>query len=119
MDVQELFEQRNMTANKLKEVIRDLGYTKISLSQKSGIGKETIDHLLSANINDKILFEKSILRILEILNLTVDEMMNYQIRHPKTNTAPHFLPFDHQISEKASKQYDLLLDIVDLCVLYY
>ena len=34
MKFDELFEQRSLVASKLKDCIRDLGYTKVSLLQK-------------------------------------------------------------------------------------
>ena len=47
MRFDELFEQRSMVASKLKECIRDMGYTKISFAKKAEISRPTLDKLLN------------------------------------------------------------------------
>ena len=43
MRFDELFEQRSLVASKLKECIRDKGYTKVSFASKAGISCSTLD----------------------------------------------------------------------------
>ena len=47
MRFDELFEQRSLVASKLKECIRDKGYTKVSFAGKADISRPTLDKLLN------------------------------------------------------------------------
>ena len=41
MKFDELFEQRSLVASKLKDCIRDMGYTKVSFASKADISRPT------------------------------------------------------------------------------
>jgi hypothetical protein len=47
--------------------------------------------------------------------------MFYHSASAKTVTAVYSknAPADHEMSDTAKKQYDLLLDVIDLCTIYY
>lgn len=121
MTFDELFDQRGCVALKLKECIRDKGYTKVSFTQKSGISRPTLDKLLSGSINNKTTFDRHMQKILKVLRMSVDDLMFYSAQPRRTSTVVYSqnAPEDHEMSENARKQYDLLLDIVDLCAIYY
>jgi transcriptional regulator with XRE-family HTH domain len=121
MRFDELFEQRSLVASKLKECIRDMGYTKVSFARKADISRPTLDKLLNGNIDSKSTFDRHLQKILKILNMSVDELMLYHPVSVKTVTAVYSqnAPADHEMSDKAKKQYDLLLDVIDLCTIYY
>ena len=42
MKFDELFEQRSLVASKLKDCIRDMGYTKVSFASKADISRPTL-----------------------------------------------------------------------------
>ena len=120
MRFQELFDQRDVVASKLKDCIRDLGYTKVSFSAKTGISRPTIDRLLNADIANRNTFEKHMQKILAALNFSVDDLIFYNAKPQKADAFySQSAPLDHQMNEKAKEQYNLLLDIVDLCAIYY
>ena len=101
MKFDELFEQRSLVASKLKDCIRDLGYTKVSFASKADISRPTLDKLL---------------------NMTVEELMLYHSAPVKIDAQAVFsqnAPMDHEMSDTAKKQYNLLLDVIDLCAIYY
>ena len=50
MKFDELFEQRSLVASKLKDCIRDMGYTKVSFAAKADISRPTLDKLLNTEI---------------------------------------------------------------------
>ncbi|MGN0167880.1 MAG: helix-turn-helix domain-containing protein [Acetatifactor sp.] len=122
MKFDELFEQRGLVASKLKECIRDKGYTKVSFAGKADISRPTLDKLLNGSINSKSSFDRHLQKILKILNMSADDLMLYHSVPAKPVTAAVFsqnAPMDHEMSETAKKQYNLLLDIIDLCAIYY
>jgi transcriptional regulator with XRE-family HTH domain len=121
MRFDELFEQRSLVASKLKACIRDMGYTKVSFASKADISRPTLDKLLNGSINNKSTFNRHLNKILKMLNMSVDELMFYQSVSPKTVTVVYSqnAPADHEMSETAKKQYNLLLDVIDLCAIYY
>ena len=121
MRFDELFEQRSLVALKLKECIRDKGYTKVSFAKKSGISRPTLDKLLNGSIDSKASFDRHLQKILKMMNMTVEELILYSAQGSRQVEAVYSknAPGDHKMSDTAKKQYDLLLDIIDLCAVYY
>lgn len=117
-----LFEQRALVSEKLKECIRDKGYTKVSFAKKTDISRPTLDKLLSGTIDNKSTFDKHLQKILLVLGMTSDELLFYSGNiQPERVEAVYSLnaPTDYVMDEKARKQYSLLMDILDLCTIYY
>ena len=82
----------------------------------------TLDKLLNGSIDNKKSFDRHLQKILKLLNMSVDDLMFYHSAPVKAVTAIVFsqnAPVDHEMSETAKKQYDLLLDVIDLCAIYY
>ena len=121
MKFDELFEQRSLVAAKLKDCIRDKGYTKVSFGGKADISRPTLDKLLNGSINNKSSFDKHLQKILKLLNMTAEELMLYHSASTKPVTAVYSwnAPKNYEMSDVAKKQYGLLLDVVDLCAIYY
>lgn len=122
MKFDELFEQRDMVALKLKECIRDRGYTKVSFASKADISRPTLDKLLNGSITNKSTFNRHLQKILKLLDMSVDDLLFYHSMPVKTASATVFsqnAPLNHEMNETAKKEYNLLLDIIDLCVIYY
>ena len=122
MKFDELFEQRSLVASKLKDCIREMGYTKVSFAAKADISRPTLDKLLNGSINNKSSFDRHLQKILKMLNMSVEELIFYHQTPAQTATATVFsqnAPMDHEMSEIAQKQYNLLLNVIDLCAIYY
>lgn len=122
MRFDDLFEQRILVAEKLKICIRDKGYTKVSFSKKTGISRPTLDRLLSGTVDNKNTFERHLQKILPVLKVTVDELLFYRTVSEQKNIEVVYSlnePLDYSMNQKAKKQYELLLDILDLCTIYY
>ena len=122
MRFDELFEQRSLVASKLKECIRDRGYTKVSFSSKADISRPTLDRLLNGTVDSESTFDRHLQKILKVLNMSVEELLLYHSVSAKPVTTTVFsqnAPLEHAMSEKAQKQYNLLLDVIDLCEIYY
>ena len=121
MKFDELFEQRNIVAVKLKECLRDRGFTKVSFAKKTDISRPTLDKILSGNIDSKTTFDRHMQKIMKSLDMSIEDLMFYSSkkeRHAMTVYSQN-MPENHEMSEKAKKQYDLMLDVVDLCSIYY
>lgn len=122
MSFDELFEQRSLVASKLKSCIRDKGYTKISFASKAEISRPTLDRLLKGDVDNKSTFDRHLQKILKVLNMSVEELLFYRATSTKPVTATVFsqnASIEHKMGETAKKQYDLLLDVIDLCEIYY
>ncbi len=122
MKFDELFEQRSLVASKLKECIRDKGYMKVSFASKADISRPTLDKLLNGAIDSKSTFDRHLQKILKLLNMSVDELMFYHSASAKPATVTVFsqnAPLEYEMSETAKQQYNLLLDVIDLCAIYY
>lgn len=117
-----LFEQRALVAEKLKASIRDMGYSKVSFAKKIDISRPTLDKLLSGTIDNKSTFDKHIQKVLLVLEMTSDELLFYSsnLQQEKVEAVYSLnAPTDYVMTEKAKKQYGLLMDVLDLCTIYY
>lgn len=120
MHFDDLFEQRNLVATKLKACLRAQGYTKVSFAKKADISRPTLDRLLHGDIDNKCTFDKHLQKILSVLNLSAEGLLFFE-ESPKAVDAVYSqnTPDDYQMSERAKKQYGLLMDILELCAIYY
>lgn len=121
MKFDELFEQRALVASKLKECIKDKGFTKVSFSKRTDISRPTLDKLLAGSIDNKTSFDKHLQKILQILNMSPSDLILYtstSIQNVEVVFSQN-APIDHEMSGEAKKQYNLLLDVIDLCEIYY
>ena len=122
MKFDELFEQRSLVASKLKECIRAMGYTKVSFAAKADISRPTLDKLLNGSIDSKSSFDRHLQKILKLLNMTAEDLMLYHSAPSKLSAATVYsenAPVDHEMNDTAKRQYSLLLDVIDLCAIYY
>ena len=121
MRFDELFEQRSLVASKLKECLRDKGYTKVSFAKKAEISRPTLDKLLNGSVDSKSTFDRHLHKILKMMNMSVDELMLYSVQQIRSVEVVYSqnAPDNHEMSDTARKQYDLLMDIIDLCAIYY
>ena len=121
MRFDELFDQRSLVASKLKDCIRDKGYTKVSFAKKAEISRPTLDKLLNGSIDSKTTFDRHLQKILKMMNMSVDELMLHTVQQSRPLGAVYSqnAPEGHEMSDTARKQFELLLDIIDLCAVYY
>ena len=78
--------------------------------------------MLNGTIDNKSTFDKHLQKILLVLNMTADELLFYSSSlEQRTIEAVYSsnAPIDYIMSDKATKQYDLLMDVLDLCTIYY
>ena len=113
MKFDELFEHKSLVASKLKDCIRDMGDTKVSFAAKADISQPTFDKLLNGSIDSKSFFDRHLQKILKLLNMTVEDLMLHHSIASKLSTATVY-------SQNAPMDlYNLLLDMIDLCAIYY
>ena len=105
MRFDELFEQRSLVASKLKDCIRDKGYTKVSFAKKAGISRPTLDKLLNGNIDSKTTFDRHLQKILKMMNMSVEELMLYSVQQsrPVVSVYSQNAPEDHEMGDTEKK----------------
>lgn len=120
MEINDLFAQRGLVAVKLKGCIREHGFTKVSFARKVGISKTVLDRFLEGNVDNERVFDDCISKALAALNISIDDLVCFE---PKFKTADtvrrESVPKEYRMSKKAQKQYGLLMDILELCEIYY
>lgn len=104
----------------MKAYIRDQGYTKVSFAKKVDISRPTLYKLLHGSIDNKSTFDRHLQKILSVLGLSVEGLLLYESA-PKNADVVYSqnAPEDCEMNERAQKQYGLLMDILDLCEIYY
>ena len=115
MKLDDTFQHKNKIPLKIKAYLREKGYTKISFAEKTGISSTALEEFL----NDKTTtnYEKQLKGILEALDLSYEELLSYNVERPCET--PKNTENEWKRSKKAEKQYELLLDVIDLCGIYY
>lgn len=119
MNMKRTFEQRELVANKLKEYLRGSGYTKTSFARKSGISRTDLDNLLDGKINDKGAFENLLKVSLSTLDVPLDTILLSSPSPIEPLLISNEIPDHIKLNIKAQKQYNLLLNILSLCEIYY
>lgn len=115
MNIKDLYEQKRLVAINLKDCIRDRGYTKISIANKLGMDKSELETILDGVVIDQELFESAIIQILGFLNMSADDLLFYCSKSKKKLTYTRY----DDMSDTAKRQYYLLMDVIDLCSIYY
>jgi hypothetical protein len=75
-------------------------------------------------VDNKSTFDKHIGKILAALNISAEELLFFETK-PKALEQDYVVSTDsdtksdYHMSVRAQKQYDLLMDIVGLCEIYY
>ena len=116
----ELFEQRKQVASKLKECIRDKGYTKVSFAGKADISRPTLDRLLNGAVDNKSTFDRHLQKILKVLNMSAEELLLYHSVSARPITAAVFsqnAPLEHEMSETSRSSITCFLMLL-ICVKY-
>ena len=74
-EINDLFNMRSSFAAKLEQYMELNNVTKAALSKGAGISRPTLDKILSADITNKVNFEKHVEKILSYLKITPDFLM--------------------------------------------
>lgn len=120
MKINDLFDQRGLVAVKLKGCIREHGFTKASFARKAGISRIMLDRLLDGNADNEREFDDCVSETLAALNISSDDLIDFEPRlKPGDTVSRESVPEEYQMSTKARKQYGLLMDILELCEIYY
>lgn len=116
-----MFDNRTLVAAKLKDYLRDRGYTKVSFAKKAGISRPTLDKLLDGTVENRASFERHMQKIMGILNVSANELLLYCPDNHKKVSAVYSqnAPADHEMNDVAKHQYELLKDILEICTVYY
>lgn len=121
MRFNDLFEMRKLVGMKLKDYIRNKGFSKVSFCKMVDISRPTLDKILGGSIDSKTTFDKHLEKILKVLNLDPDGLMRFSLSDADNIDAVYSqnIPPDYRMTEKAKKEYDCLEDILNLCDIYY
>ena len=115
--------QQSLISDKLRECLRDKGYTAVSFAHKAGIPETEFRRFLKPGAfdNNEDEYEEMMDRTLKTLEITMEELLQYQ---SSTNKDLFFRAFVGETTESAmssvgKREYELLHDILDLCTVYY
>lgn len=116
-----LFDNRRSIGPKLLEIMKSKGHTKVSFSRITGINRLILNSLFSGEIASKATYTTNINKIMETVNVTLEEIVNCSEKKI-TKSAAAFLDDaqnQHNISPEAKEMFDVLDEILHLCELYY
>lgn len=120
MKTNDLFQQRSMVEANLKGCIRERGFTKVSFARKAGISRPMLDKFLGGNVDNEREFDDCVSKALDALNISEDDWICFVPKNKSTDTVRReSVPKAYRMSVKAKKQYVLLINILELCEIYY
>ncbi len=120
MVFEEMFDHRVYLGEKLKDYLRNKGYTKSSFCKKSEISRPTLDRLLNGEVENKRSFDKHFRKILACLDTNIDTILKTDTDSSDVEAVySQNAPENYQMNETAAKEYDLLMDVLNLCSIYY
>ena len=118
MNIQDLFIHQQDVAEKLKTVLRDRGYTKVSFSKKLGITRPTLDTILNGKCSSTTKYNSYFKKILDILSLSPDALYSTRITSPMVSAVYSSNDPVETPSEKEKKQCNLLENLLSLASTY-
>lgn len=118
MDLKFLFENRKQIGKKIHYCILDKGCTLVSFTKAKRLSKTMLNDILEGSFENEIIFSICLYEVLEALDMSFDDIVNYVPKAIREHSTPAY-KVKHNLSEKAQKQYDLLLDVLDLAEIYY
>lgn len=113
-----LFENRKTIGTKIRYCILDKGYTLISFIKAKRLSEKMLNDILEGDFDNEIIFNICLYEVLEALDMTFDDIVNYVPKAIKEHFSSAY-KVKYNLSEKAQKQYGLLLDVLDLAEIYY
>lgn len=108
MDGNQLFEQRQLVAQKLMECMTYRGITKMELSKRTGMARATLDRLLHDQITNRATYLRHIQKILQMLQMTEVELLRF------TATLMEISGSSQTEALREKGQYRLLFAALDL-----
>lgn len=119
MNIQDLFIHQQDVAEKLKTVLRDRGYTKVSFSKQLGITRPTLDTILNGECSSTTKYNSYFEKILDVLTLSPASLYSVRVTAPMVSAVySSNAPADYIPSEKEKKQCDLLENLLALASTY-
>jgi hypothetical protein len=119
--INNLFDNRRSIGPKLLEIMKSKGHSKVSFSRITGINISTLNSLFSGEIASKATYITNINKIMKILNVTLEEIVNCSEKKITKSDAAFSddAQNQHNISPEAKEMFDVLDGILHLCELYY
>lgn len=116
-----LFDNRKIIGPKLLEIMKHNGHTKLSFYKLTGISRPTLNNLFKGEIDSKTTFTTHINKIIETVNITLEEIINYNENKEIQSVAVFSdnAPVEHDFGPEAKEMFNVLDGILHLCELYY
>lgn len=85
MNLDEMFDSRNIVGNRITEILEDNSMTKVELCSMAKISRPTLDKLILGNVTSKASFINHMEKILNAMKMTPAMFMN-QVSNPYVNS---------------------------------
>lgn len=116
-----LFQNKDIIGMNIASLIEEEGYTKSSFSKKTDISRPTLNKIIEGEIASVTTFEKHLSKILDILNVNFDTLLNYHLYHEAlglTTVYSNNAPLDYERNFDAEESLQILDCVLDLCEIY-
>ena len=119
MTIQDLFMHQQEVAEKLKTVLRERGYTKVSFAKHLEVSRPTLDVILNGECTSTTKYSSYIGKILDVLSLSPEELYSTRTTAPMVGAVySNNSPSEYTPSEKEKMQFDLLENLLALVSTY-
>ncbi|MEJ8554626.1 helix-turn-helix domain-containing protein [Tepidibacter sp. Z1-5] len=123
MNKKKIFEKRGVIGKSILQIIKSEGYTKSSFAKMIGVSRPTLNQIIEGESPSETILSTQINKILELLNITLDELVNYKDYNQIIDTAAvaysNNSPEDYIRSKSANNALEILDNVLDLYEIYY
>lgn len=116
-----LFMEKKLVGKNLFQIMKEKGYTKVSLSKESNISRPTLDRIFEGEINSITTFEKHVEKLRMVFNVEVERLSAnkeylqsyYKVAYSENR------PKNYVSNETEQEMFEILDSLIDLCDFYY
>lgn len=117
-----IYNNEKLVGKNISKLIKREGYTKLSFAKKTGISRPTLNKILDGDIPSSTTLESHINKIIEILNIDIEALLQNDYEEAQQNTVSVVCndkeSQDYHRSGFVNDKLDLLDGILDLCEIY-
>lgn len=121
--MEKIFEQKKEIGKHILNFIKSEGYTKSSFAKMINISRPTLNQIIEGNTPSETIFNKQINQILNVLDMSLDDIMTYTNNDNNINITSvaysNNSPKNHSMSKSAINTLNVLDKVLDLYEIYY
>lgn len=117
----ELYDSRELVVKNFVRILKERKYSKVSFCEKAGTTRPTLDKFLKADQPNSNTFEENAISFCKVLDIKTSDLLLPIKEKPQAvkRVCSDNSPVNHELSDKAKKQFKKLDSICNLYERYF